>query len=889
MAHSLDERYASAEAMLVDLRKAAPGKARRTWSLVLVASFVMLSVLAFLYPYRHYRLYCETRDLVGNATNHPGGIYDDFGKLKSPAEQLRAVWEYPQAIQRCKALVGAITRKTAADAVANTTRQAVKEIVDSNDAHGHLDSRLGHEIAEHKESLEKQIREVTDWIEQKKYSKVMELCDTTVKRIDSTISKAIDEQIACTRRIKEVETLWNQANTLARVEAVKDYSDILVKVDLVKKDHGAYLCEPHVSISERETQDYLERLDKLEKELNDKTKTLDQNSTGQIEQANDAYKKGVSSHQDAQEKVDQGQFNQAWLLAVKSDALLKKALTIRNDIPDRTVVVKPPPDRTVPVELPPTEKEEPKGICSGDERIDNYLIDKAKEYYEDWVGRQEEGVTGDYRSRINFYTDLLDDIKTDLAAAVLRRDDLHWLTGVPRYDSRIRVIVDGETFKTNYDLIKDEYEAWKENQSSTPTEGWLDELSTAVAEAKQTAEKEKTAGSTDVAGIARAIEDGREALADADMKRDTRYLNWAVLLLIQSEAHYQHSIALTGGVEAPSPSLADELRKAEREWEDIAPKWDKNEAYEGLPAKLRVKLGAWVDETIKNAEAYEENEELDKAIDLYRTACYINEPRLKISGGVGGSPIEFLLIPDGQFMMGIPKTSSGINDVSFPARIVDIGAAFYMGVCEITNSQFNAVMGLEGPNDEYPVELKVGLDVEDTWFKRAEEFCQRLSAMNPGKTIRLPYEHEWEYACRAYGGEPNEYKNVYEEGPSTGRLESFLRDLCWNRNVHQQASKSKVVGPKKRPAYAPGRNRMIITSNGWGLYDMHGNVSELCHQSPAEDAPGAYGFGKSDLVTKGGSYRSRSIWDCRSGVNRSLGESEVIGLRLVLEIEEKED
>jgi len=157
-----------------------------------------------------------------------------------------------------------------------------------------------------------------------------------------------------------------------------------------------------------------------------------------------------------------------------------------------------------------------------------------------------------------------------------------------------------------------------------------------------------------------------------------------------------------------------------------------------------------------------------------------------------GVTMELVSIPSGKFMMGNADGSK-----SGPRHEVILTNPFWMGVTEVTQAQYTAVMGKNPSHtkgEDHPVEYMLWLD--------AEKFCKKLSEKT-GKTFRLPTEAEWEYACRAgtdtpwyWGGDSSEmgYYAVYS-GNGPGR------------------DRSSAVGTKK--------------PNPWGLYDVIGNVWEL--------------------------------------------------------------
>ena len=162
--------------------------------------------------------------------------------------------------------------------------------------------------------------------------------------------------------------------------------------------------------------------------------------------------------------------------------------------------------------------------------------------------------------------------------------------------------------------------------------------------------------------------------------------------------------------------------------------------------------------------------------------------------------MKLVWIPPGEFEMGRDDGESNDNSI----HTVKISKGYYMGIYEVTQEQYEKVMGAN------PSKIKRGdnLPVEWVSWNDAVKFCENLT-QKEGKTYRLPTEAEWEYACRA--GTTSEY--------NFGDSESQLVDYAWyNQN---SGMKTHPVGTLK--------------PNAWGLYDMHGNLSEWCQDWYAED------------------------------------------------------
>jgi len=160
-----------------------------------------------------------------------------------------------------------------------------------------------------------------------------------------------------------------------------------------------------------------------------------------------------------------------------------------------------------------------------------------------------------------------------------------------------------------------------------------------------------------------------------------------------------------------------------------------------------------------------------------------------------GVTMKLIRIEAGKFLMGTSKTSDRYKR-SRPQHEVTISMPFYMGMTEVTQAQYVAITGKNpssfiGPRNP----------VNSVSWNEAVAFCTALSR-KCRKTVRLPTEAQWEYACRA--------------GTTTSfSFGNSLKDLAaygWYRD--NSGRKTHPVAQAK--------------PNAFGLYDMHGNVKEWC-------------------------------------------------------------
>ena len=171
---------------------------------------------------------------------------------------------------------------------------------------------------------------------------------------------------------------------------------------------------------------------------------------------------------------------------------------------------------------------------------------------------------------------------------------------------------------------------------------------------------------------------------------------------------------------------------------------------------------------------------------------------LRVRLPVGSVDMWFVSIPSGTFMMGSPSSDVYGRDEEKPQHVARFEIGFYLGKYEVTQKQWEAVMG-SNPS-AFAGENR---PVEQVSWNDAQEFVQRLNAATGDSLYRLPTEAEWEYACRA--GTTTRW--------SFGDSDSELGDHAWytdNSNDEVTAD----IGTR--------------LANPWGLFDMYGNVMEWC-------------------------------------------------------------
>lgn len=243
---------------------------------------------------------------------------------------------------------------------------------------------------------------------------------------------------------------------------------------------------------------------------------------------------------------------------------------------------------------------------------------------------------------------------------------------------------------------------------------------------------------------------------------------------------------------------------------------------------------------------------------------------------VDGVIFTMVFVQGGTFTMGATsEQGSDVGSDERPAHSVTV-SDFYVGKYEVTQAQWEAVMGsnpsyFKGDN----------LPVESVSWNDAQEFILKLNALT-GKKFRLPTEAEWEYAARG-GSKSKGYKYAGSNN---------IDDVAWYwKNSGVRFLSGEWDDDKIKNNHCKTHAVGTISPNELGLYDMSGNVWELCSDwygssyygnSPSNDPQGP-SSGSGRVLRGGGWYYSSSYCRVsnRNGIILGSGNCSS-GFRLVL-------
>ncbi len=246
---------------------------------------------------------------------------------------------------------------------------------------------------------------------------------------------------------------------------------------------------------------------------------------------------------------------------------------------------------------------------------------------------------------------------------------------------------------------------------------------------------------------------------------------------------------------------------------------------------------------------------------------------------LGGSmTLDLVKIPAGSFMMGSPD-GEGYSSEKPQNRV--ILKEFWIGKYPVTQAQWKQVVTVlpkigQHLKSDPSYFKKDNCPVEKVSWLSAQEFCKRLSLAVKRK-IRLPSEAEWEYACRSGTTTPFAFGETISP-----KIANYDGNYFYGNGLK---------GEYREQTTSVGQ----FPANGWGLYDMHGNVWEWCQDdwhSGYQDALnyGAAAWQKTNdgkalkKVIRGGSWNAVPQ-DCRSanrGNYSRNGRKNTIGFRVVM-------
>lgn len=254
----------------------------------------------------------------------------------------------------------------------------------------------------------------------------------------------------------------------------------------------------------------------------------------------------------------------------------------------------------------------------------------------------------------------------------------------------------------------------------------------------------------------------------------------------------------------------------------------------------------------------------------------------------------FRLVPPGSYMMGSPTAEKGRVAADETQHRVVISKPFYVGLFEVTQEQYRNVQGAlpsSREGDLRPAAYLFGSDVRCASPTSAESAISASSFVGVFRArtsldFDLPTEAQWEYACRA--GKDTAFNDGVVQSTGSDYSTGYASSMnALGRYSGNNTEGDFPDGPTTVGSFDP---------NGWGLYDMHGNVSEYCRDSKytysllSGDAVDPFAKGQGAMSLRGGNYSSAAN-NCRAAyrgahmgsANRSNFAAN--GFRLVLTLD----
>jgi len=246
-------------------------------------------------------------------------------------------------------------------------------------------------------------------------------------------------------------------------------------------------------------------------------------------------------------------------------------------------------------------------------------------------------------------------------------------------------------------------------------------------------------------------------------------------------------------------------------------------------------------------------------IDLTTFAVTKLAPNFDVRTDPDGKTTNLYLryIKSGTFTMGAPSNEYGCQATAAQTTVT-FSSGFYIGVYELTEAQYNCVMGSGATTSAKPQTNLPGYGLRGTSVlppdtpPQSASFMGKLRTEVPGLAFDLPTEAQWEYACRASSSNTSTVpdENTTNVGKGTiattqSDLEVRLDAIAWWEGNYSLSGGKQDVGLK--------------IANSAGLYDMIGNVIEWCldawdYSTPllgGTDPLGTIGSGR---IQRGGAF-----------------------------------
>jgi formylglycine-generating enzyme required for sulfatase activity len=212
-------------------------------------------------------------------------------------------------------------------------------------------------------------------------------------------------------------------------------------------------------------------------------------------------------------------------------------------------------------------------------------------------------------------------------------------------------------------------------------------------------------------------------------------------------------------------------------------------------------------------------------------------------------------IPPGRFVMGSPLEEPGRWDGEFSPRTVRIGDGFWLFDAPCTQVLWKAVMKRNPSRFRSPTR-----PVEQVSWNDCQEFVKKLNGLLVGLALSLPSEAQWEYACRAGTTAATYAGDLDILGENNAPVLDAIAWYGGNCGVDFELDEGwEVSGWREQQYDRPKGGTHPVgrkAPNGWGLYDMLGNVWEWCQDvfGDEEAAAGERSRASAHRVFRGGSW-----------------------------------